>query len=104
MSNIFYLILKLAQKILRIVLFPMQLVPQNLDPLGRSYDHFTRNTCFRLVIGLVKNLIFHRVYLRKYNNQEAKINTTCTLICLLNNLQVFPSESAPKKIIEKIPR
>jgi hypothetical protein len=41
--------MKLAPKILQTVHNPMQLVPHNLDTLGRSYDCFTWNTFLRLV-------------------------------------------------------
>jgi hypothetical protein len=40
--------MKLAPKILQTVHDPMQLVPPNLDTLGRSYDCFTWNTFLRL--------------------------------------------------------
>jgi hypothetical protein len=41
--------MKLAPKILQTFHDPMQLVPLNLDTLGRSYDCFTWNTFLRLV-------------------------------------------------------
>jgi hypothetical protein len=41
--------MKLAPKILQTFQDPMQLVPCNLDTLGRSYDCFTWNTFLRLV-------------------------------------------------------
>jgi hypothetical protein len=40
--------MKLAPKILQTVHDLMQLVPPNLDTLGRSYDCFTWNTLLRL--------------------------------------------------------
>ena len=62
----------------------------------------TWNTCLRLATRLVKNPIFHRVYLRKYNDLEAEICNTGTLISLLNIIQFFPFEVAPRQVISKI--
>ena len=96
--NIFYLILKLAQKLLWTLLFPMQSVSHNLDPLWRRYDFFTMNTSLRLVTRLVRNPIFQSVYLRNFNDPEAKICTIGTFLCLLNNLQFFISQVSHKKL------
>jgi hypothetical protein len=42
---------------------------------------------------LVKNPIFHRVYLHNYNESRVETFTTCTLICILNTIAISPSES-----------
>jgi len=98
---IFDIWLKLAHTILWLVLFRIKLVTHNLDSLWRRYDYFTCNIGLILVIGLVKNNIFHSFYLRKYNDLEAKIHTKITMLCLINILLVLIFEVAPKNIYSK---
>ena len=52
-----------------------------------------RTPVFWLVSGLVKNPIFHRVYLHNYSESRAEIFTRGTLICLLNTIVISLSES-----------
>ena len=46
-----------------------------------------------LASGLVKNPIFHRVYLHNYRKSRAETFTTSTLIFLLNTIAISPYES-----------
>jgi hypothetical protein len=59
---------------------------------------------YLLASGLVTNPIFHIVYLHNYSESRAEIFTTGTLICILNTIEISPSESFYKKVIEKVVR
>jgi hypothetical protein len=75
----------------------MQLVSLNLDTLGRSYDFFTWNTLLRLV----KYPIFHRVYLKMYDELEAEPFTTNTLLIYVNILWILGSETLQKEFFSE---
>ena len=92
-QNIWWIDLKLLHCILKTITSPTQLVSLNLDMLWRSYDVFTRNTCFRIVLGLATYHLFHRVKLQKHNDPQDEIFITSTWICFLNNLHILQSES-----------
>ena len=51
-----------------------------------------------LASGLVKNPIFHGVYLHNCNEWRDETFTTCTLTCIINTITIFPSESFYKKL------
>jgi len=100
--NISYLIVLFTHKIPYIVLYTLQFVSRNMDSLSRSYDMFTWNTCLRLVSGLIKRPIFHRVYLTNYNSSKDEIFTKDTLICFGNIFQVSWSDSLHRIVIAKM--
>jgi len=67
-------------KILWTIFFPMKIFSQNFDLLRRSYDCFTHN----------------------YNDPKYEIHIKCTIISLLDNLHVSPSEVASRQSYRKI--
>ena len=84
--------MKLAPEILQTVHNPMQLIPHNLDILGRSYDCFSWNTFLRLV----RYPILHRVYLQIYDDPEDELFTTYTLLIYVNIIWSSGSETLHK--------
>jgi len=82
----------------------MKLVLLNLYPCWRRYDYFSQNTFLRLVTWLVKNPIFHRVSLRKYNDPQHEISTMCTWKFIIKHLQFSLYESSQKTSYSKNPK
>jgi len=64
-------------------------------PKNFFYSKNPKMTCLKLNSRWVKNPIFHRLYLRKYNDPKPKMFTRGIVICLLSNLQISLFEASP---------
>jgi len=63
----------------------------------KIYSKNSMMNCLKLILVLVTNPKFHRLYLKKYNEPVPKFFTTCTSICLLSILKISLSKLSQKK-------